>query len=221
MGTRRTAALVTVVGLALATTAGARTITGSSRAETLRGTARADVIYGKQGKDSLYGGRGNDLLVPGAGPDAVHCGPGRDMVRADSADTVARDCEAVARAGAYAGVSSQNEKVTFRVLPGATRLTAFRINSVNQSCQPSDRLSIFGALDYRSALVGVADEGGFVATYRGPGKVSGRAARFDIWTKGRFTHDAAQGTARFDMTFTDEGTDFSCTSGIVAWEATS
>ncbi len=133
---RRTAALVTVVGLALATTAGARTITGSSRAETLRGSAGADVIYGKQGKDALYGGRGNDLLVPGAGPDAVHCGPGRDMVRADSADTVARDCEAVARAGAYAGLSSQNEKVTFRVLPGATRLTAFRINSVNQSCQP-------------------------------------------------------------------------------------
>ena len=51
--------------------------------------------------------------------------------------------------------------------------------------------------------------------------MSGRAAQFDIWTKGRFTAAGASGTARFDMTFTDEGTDFSCSSGVVAWEATS
>jgi hypothetical protein len=207
------------VGLALAATAAAQTITGSSRAETLRGTARADVIYGKQGKDTLFGGRGNDVLVPGAGADAVHCGAGRDLVRADREDVVARDCEAVVRAGAYAGVSSQNERVTFRVLSGASRLAAFRINSVNQSCQPPDRLSIFGALDFRSASFTVADDGAFVATYVGPGTVSGRAARFDIWTKGRFTRDASAGTARFDMTFSDDGTDYTCSSGVVAWDA--
>lgn len=206
-------------GLLLVTGAAAKTITGSSRAETLRGTVRADVIYGKQGKDQLFGGRGNDVLVPGAGADDVHCGAGRDLVRADRADVVAQDCEAVARTGTYAGVSSQNEKVAFRVLSGAQRLTAFRINSVNQSCQPPDRLSIFGALDFRGASFTVADDGTFVATYVGPGKVSGRAAQFDIWTKGRFTRDAAEGTARFDMTFTDEGTDFTCSSGVVAWDA--
>ena len=212
--------------LALAASGSAAKITGTNLGETLRGTAKADALYGKKGNDTLAGLAGNDLLVGGPGADVVRCGAGRDTVRADVADTVAKDCEVVkrvgppARAGSYAGVSSQNENVTFDVRPGGVALTRFRINSVNQSCQPPDLASIFGPLDYRAAVFPIARRGTFVAPYAGPGKVSGYAATFDIRTTGRFSGRTASGTTRFDMEFTDaSGTALTCSSGRVTWTA--
>lgn len=66
-----------------------------------------DLIIGGGGNDSLTGGAGADNLQAGPGNDVlnardgrrdrVSCGSGRDRVSADRADTVARDCESVAR----------------------------------------------------------------------------------------------------------------------------
>jgi len=105
------------LALALAATAGARTITGtrgddrlvgSPRADTIRGQAGRDVLLGRGGSDYLEGGPGRDTLDGGAGADqvvtaydggrdSVRCGAGADIVNADLTDAVARDCELIGR----------------------------------------------------------------------------------------------------------------------------
>jgi hypothetical protein len=237
---------VVATALVIVSNSAAATITGTDRNDTLRGTANADKIYGKKGKDKLYGLGGNDLLVPGAGADTVVCGSGRDTVlQSDRADAIAKDCEMIKRvgsplpapppapppptppppppppavAGSYAGLSSQNERVTFDVLAAGPAVTKFRINSVNQSCQPPNLVSIFGPLDFGTGTATVVADGTFGFTYVGPGTISGNPANFDIRANGKFTGTTAAGTARFDMTFTLSGINFTCSSGNVTWTA--
>ena len=105
------------VGLALAATAGARSITGTPRNDRLVGTPRSDAIRGLGGQDMLLGRSGADYLDGGlardtldGGPgadllqaaydgsrDVVRCGAGPDLANADLIDAVARDCELVGR----------------------------------------------------------------------------------------------------------------------------
>ena len=109
--------LAVLVVLALAATAGARSITGTPRNDRLVGTPRADairgiggrdVLLGRGGADYLNGGRGRDTMDGGpaadlvlsaydGGRDTVRCGAGADVVNADLIDEVARDCELVGR----------------------------------------------------------------------------------------------------------------------------
>ena len=128
----RTIALV-LAGLLLGTAAAAaRTIVGTPGNDRLVGTPRADTLAGRAGSDRLSGGEGSDLLLGGpgwdrldAGPgndrvsveydgarDSVQCGAGADVVNADPLDTVAGDCELVARRlsrDPYTNTDSQHE----------------------------------------------------------------------------------------------------------------
>ena len=97
-------------------TQGPDRLVGTARADRLFGLGGADRLLGLGGDDVLDGGPGNDTLTGGVGRDTLHgragndvlnardgrrdrvvCGPGRDRVLADRADSVARDCERVAR----------------------------------------------------------------------------------------------------------------------------
>ena len=109
--------LTALVVLALAASAGARTITGtrgndrlvgSPRADAIRGQAGRDLLLGRGGRDYLDGGPGRDTVDGGAGADrvvtaydgghdTVRCGGGPDVVNIDLTDTVARDCELIGR----------------------------------------------------------------------------------------------------------------------------
>jgi Ca2+-binding RTX toxin-like protein len=76
---------------------------GTEAADVLAGNDEANKFFGDAGADVYSGGGGNDLLEsfePGGPPekDEVTCGPGRDIVDGDKLDTVAADCEIVARA---------------------------------------------------------------------------------------------------------------------------
>jgi Tol biopolymer transport system component len=103
-------------------------IDGGPGADTIRGRRGHDVLRGGPGNDRLLGDRGSDRLAGGPGDDfleggrfydrldggrgadifvtrdgyrdRIRCGPGHDRVRADRVDTVASDCELVARAPA-------------------------------------------------------------------------------------------------------------------------
>jgi len=222
----RAVAAVALSALLVAGSGSAARIAGSSGGDRLRGTGKADVIYGKRGGDTLIGLGGNDVLYPGPGADAVRCGSGRDTVHADWADTISRDCEVVrhqspAAVGAFSGTSSQNERVTFRVPAGGKTLTSFRINSLNQSCDPANHVATFGPLDYGTAVYPLSQQGAFTASYVGPGTIGGYSAKFQISTRGKVVGRSASGTARFDLSFTDmDGTLYHCTSGDVTWTAT-
>ena len=187
---RCVAALFTAC-LVVVSAAGAKTINGTARNDVLKGTAKADTIYGKQGRDTLYGRGGADVLVPGAGGDLVYCGAGRDTVRADLLDAVAKDCEVVNRpapavAGLYEGLSSQNERVSFEVVADGPAVTRFRINSINQSCQPPDRLSISGPLEFATGAAKVATARTFGYAYSGRERSAAHRRRSTSRSAGRF-----------------------------------
>ena len=104
--------LIFIASLALATTAGAKTINGTKKNDVLVGTNKADRIDGKAGNDKISGKAGNDTLNGGKGKDKINagtgddkikvkdgkvdtvtCGAGKDVVTADSIDKLAKDCE--------------------------------------------------------------------------------------------------------------------------------
>ena len=64
----------------------------------LRGTQRADFLDGRGGRDRVLARGGNDRIrAQDRQRDVIGCGAGRDLVNADPIDSVARDCEVVAR----------------------------------------------------------------------------------------------------------------------------
>src|SRR5687767_6196684 len=86
--------------------------------DTIAGGEGFDVLRAGRGRDTLSGGPGNDRLIAAARIDSatdtvggdegddrvlvrdghrdvVTCGPGFDRVQADSADSIAADCEVV------------------------------------------------------------------------------------------------------------------------------
>jgi Ca2+-binding RTX toxin-like protein len=98
---------------------------GTDSDDVIDGGAGADAITAGYGNDTITGGPGQDKIVadrdgrcnemhcdlsPGSASDTIDavdgevdnisCGPGQDTVKADAADVVAADCEAVTRAGA-------------------------------------------------------------------------------------------------------------------------
>jgi hypothetical protein len=87
-----------LAGAALVGSATAATIVGTSRADVLRGTARTDFVDGRGGRDRVLARGGDDRVrAQDRVRDTISCGAGRDLVNADLVDSVARDCEVIAR----------------------------------------------------------------------------------------------------------------------------
>jgi Ca2+-binding RTX toxin-like protein len=73
-------------------------LVGSDGRDTVQGGAEGDSIDGGDAADALDGEAGDDVIAARDGaPDTITCGAGSDMVNADTADTVASDCELVDR----------------------------------------------------------------------------------------------------------------------------
>jgi Ca2+-binding RTX toxin-like protein len=98
-------ALVSMLGLVLASGASSAIIIGTTGADVIYGTDEGDVIRAKRGNDTIAPGRGYDLVLAGKGRDVINivlgghdrarCGPGPDTVSADRADRVSHMCERV------------------------------------------------------------------------------------------------------------------------------
>jgi hypothetical protein len=70
----------------------------ATTAVTVEGGAGNDVLHGGIAPDTLDGGAGNDTIdARDAASDTLVCGDGTDGGNADTGDTVASDCESVAR----------------------------------------------------------------------------------------------------------------------------
>jgi hypothetical protein len=69
---------------------------GGAGDDVLKAGGGADVLNGGAGSDTLSGGAGDDNFQAREGEDdALACGAGNDAGSADSADTIAADCESV------------------------------------------------------------------------------------------------------------------------------
>ena len=85
----------------LAGNGGDDTILGGGGPDWLSGGPGNDTIEGGPDEDKIEGGAGADLIeARDGGFDTVSCGDGVDSVTADAVDSVAADCEAVARPSA-------------------------------------------------------------------------------------------------------------------------
>ena len=166
--------------------AGADEVTGGDGNDRVAGGAGNDVISGDQGVDAIEGGDGDDRIVARDGEaDTIACGPGTDTVDADGADSVAADCENVARtatAPPAAGADDGRPPAVDAGAPTVQRLGRARIVRLYATTSEPGTLSASGSIDatgltlpikrVRPVRVTVAG-GGAELTYR----VSGRQWR--------------------------------------------
>lgn len=140
----------------------ADTLTGNDVANVLLGGAGGDVLSGLGGAgDQLGGGDGDDQLTPGSGgstvngdagndavtarnsaTDSIFCGDGIDPVIADTADTVAADCEQVDLPDVAAPLVT--------VSPRTLKLTAKRVVKLKVTC-PAGETRCDGSVQLRTA----------------------------------------------------------------------
>jgi hypothetical protein len=93
--------VASALAVALLAPAGAwgKTFFGTARTDRIIGTNGADVIRPQGAADAVDGRGGNDRISAPADDavDAIACGGGRDIALAELIDTIAPDCETVAR----------------------------------------------------------------------------------------------------------------------------
>ncbi len=120
--------------------------------------------------------------------------------------------------GHYDGRTSQNEIFAFDVSANGTSITGLHTGQINQSCNPPDYYLSGGYLNNWSGPI--QRDGSFTLGYNGPGTVGGNAATFTITIVGHFGTGTASGTIRDDVSWTQNGTAYNCSSGDQTWSAT-
>ena len=247
MGRRSPIAGVTLsVVLTAASSASAGSIVGTPGADVLRGTQRADLILGKAGDDRLYGLGGNDVLTGGPGIDRFFCGRGRDVVNAQVGETVSRDCEVVRRAapptvapappppptppppapapssppGSYCGYTGQGPGICLTTSADGRAITELATSAL-VDCTDGSRWTI--GVRFSGRTLPLSSDLSFSFDYAGPLSSSDNSdfqatytIRGTLTSEGRATGTVAIST----VSFTDEGTRYSCAQNVVTWSAT-
>jgi hypothetical protein len=250
VGRRSLIAGVTLsVVLTAASSASAGSIVGTAGADVLRGTQRADLILGKAGDDRLYGLGGNDVLTGGPGIDRFFCGRGRDVVNAQVGETVSRDCEVVRRAappptvappppppapptppppapapsappGSYCGYTGQGPGICLETSADG-RAIAELATSALVDCTDGSRWTI--GVRFSGRMLPLSSDLSFSFDYAGPLSSSDDSNFQATYTiRGTLTPEGrATGTVAIStVSFTDEGTRYSCAQNVVTWSAT-
>ena len=151
-------------------------VDGGPGNDRIAGGMGDDVITGGPGRDEIAGDRpgrcnelhcditdgyGNDTIDARDGEaDSVMCGPGIDTVRADPADTIAKDCERV-------DVSGSPRATTRMRLTGRTRLRAALAHGL--------RVRVAGARARAKVALTATARGRTVAAGRGRARAGGSA----------------------------------------------
>ena len=135
-------------------------LTGNGVANRIYGNLGNDTITGLGGADDLRGEYGNDTINSRDGEaDTVSCGSGSDTANADEHDTVAADCETVARADPppdVARLSDPSPSVSF---------SAPRENALLPPARAST-VTVTASDDQGVARVDLLDDGRVVASDR-------------------------------------------------------
>jgi len=249
VGRRSLIAGVTLsVVLAAASSASAGSIVGTPGADVLRGTQRADLLLGKAGDDQLYGLGGNDVLTGGPGIDRFFCGRGRDVVNAQVGETVSRDCELVRRAaapptvapppppapptpqppapapsaphGSYCGYTGQGPGICLTTSADGRAITELATSAL-VDCTDGSRWTV--GVRFSGRMLPLSPDLSFSFDYAGPLSSSDDSDFQATYTiRGTLTPEGrATGTVAIStVSFTDEGTRYSCAQNGVTWSAT-
>jgi len=122
-----------------------------------------------------------------------------------------------AQPGHYKGTSSQLTVVEFDVRSDGRAVTSLTTGQVNQGCTPPGHLFGGGLQD---ASTPVASDSSFVVAFDLSGSFSdGTPYSGHYNLTGHFSGATATGTISVTTNFTDNGTAYSCGSGVQTWTA--
>jgi hypothetical protein len=169
-------------------------LSGGDGNDALDGGAGSDVLAGDQGADTLAGGAGTDRIAARDGEtDVISCGEGADSVDADTVDSVAADCESVAREFTAAPVTGAEDGRPPRLEVGAPtlqRLGASRRVRVYATSSERGAVSASGGLRIGDLVLPVK------TIDRERIRVAGGGAALTYRVRGRHWREARRGLRR-------------------------
>jgi hypothetical protein len=122
-----------------------------------------------------------------------------------------------AQPGHYKGLTSQNEIIEFDVNADGTRVVALLTGQINEGCNPPAHL--YGG-NLHDGFASITTDGSFKIDVDYTSTVGGDPSKGHFTLTGKFSATGATGTLEDKVSFTHEGTAYSCGSGTQTWNAT-
>jgi len=118
--------------------------------------------------------------------------------------------------GHYKGTTSQNEIIEFDVSADGTRVVALLTGQINEGCNPPAHL--FGG-NLHDGTASISADGSFKLDFDYTSSVGGDPSNGHFTLTGKFSGASWTGTLEDKVSFTHEGTAYSCGSGTQTWTA--
>jgi len=124
-----------------------------------------------------------------------------------------------AQPGHYKGLTSQITNFEFDVTGDGNFVTHLVTGQINEGCSPGGSL-YGGDLNFGTSMIPIAVDGSFTIDIPYTGTVDEDPSTGHLTIIGHFSGTTATGTLSDTVSFTSEGTQFSCGSGLQTWTAT-
>jgi hypothetical protein len=121
-----------------------------------------------------------------------------------------------AQPGHYKGTTSQLEIIEFDVTADGSRVVALLTGQINEGCTPPAHL--YGG-NLHDGTASIAADGSFKIDLDYTSKVGDDPSTGHFTLTGHFTGTMATGTLQDNVSFTNQGTAYSCGSGLQTWTA--
>jgi hypothetical protein len=122
-----------------------------------------------------------------------------------------------AQSGHYKGTDSQNELIEFDVNTTRDGVQNFSTGQINAGCTPP--LHLAGG-NVQGGSAEIAADSSFKIDFDYPSTIGGNPYTGHVTITGHFSGTTATGTMRNTLSFTLDGIQYSCESGLLNWTAT-
>ena len=124
-----------------------------------------------------------------------------------------------AQPGHYKGLTSQITNFEFDVTGDGNFVTHLVTGQINEGCSPGGSL-YGGDLNFGTSMIPITADGSFTIDIPYTGTVDENPSAGHLTIIGHFSGTTATGTLSDTVSFTSEGTQYSCGSGLQTWTAT-
>src|SRR5205807_5304819 len=121
-----------------------------------------------------------------------------------------------AQPGHYKGTTSQLELIEFDVTADGTRVVSLLTGQINEGCNPPAHL--YGG-NLHDGTAPIAADGSFKIDFDYTSQVGSDPSTGHFTLTGKFNGTGFTGTLQDNVSFTDQGTPYSCGSGLQTWTA--
>jgi hypothetical protein len=121
-----------------------------------------------------------------------------------------------AQPGHYKGTTSQLEIIEFDVTADGARIVSLLTGQINEGCNPPAHL--YGG-NLHDGTAPIASDGTFKIDLDYTSAVGGNPSKGHFTLTGKFSGTGFTGTLQDNVSFTDQGTGYTCGSGLQTWTA--